>query len=502
VPGFPGQATAALVRGLVLLSLASATGGLTLGLLLPASAAPELDGVRARLRRWVTRSLLVLFVATGAELLVRTQAMSGASLAASVVAVPSVVAQTHLGQILAARLVALVVALLLAFEPSRAFRGFVLLVVVAAALSLSLSGHAADWGDATLSVAIDWAHAVAASVWVGGLIALALVAGRGAGWSRESLAAVVPRFSRLAGLCLAVVVVSGSYNAWAQLGGVSRLWETAYGRVLVAKLLIATVLVWLGAINRYTHLPRLAPSQAARGFGARAFRLSRLAILGPGHRTRSNPAESVLIAFVTREALVGLAVLACTAVLGEVTPGRHVQFERRPTTHVAPVSRSAGSGSRAGTVTPPRGDAAHGRAVFARLECGTCHATPDAQLSTPMPPGPDLAGLGARHPGEIVESIMNPNAQILDGPGYTDSHGQSTMPDYRDRLTVGELIDLVEYLRIFDTPPAAPAAPATPAPPAAPSAPASPPALPPAPAPSPAPATAQPEQPEQPAPTR
>jgi hypothetical protein len=45
---------------------------------------------------------------------------------------------------------------------------------------------------------------------------------------------------------------------------------------------------------------------------------------------------------------------------------------------------------------------------------------------------------------------MTPNAQILDGPGYSDERGLSIMPDYRDRLTVGELIDLVEYLRKLD----------------------------------------------------
>ena len=78
---------AALVRGLVLLSLASAIGGLVLGLLFPASAAPDLDVARARLRRWVATCLVILLVATWAELLVRTQAMSGASLGASVAAV-------------------------------------------------------------------------------------------------------------------------------------------------------------------------------------------------------------------------------------------------------------------------------------------------------------------------------------------------------------------------------------------------------------------------------
>jgi mono/diheme cytochrome c family protein len=188
--------------------------------------------------------------------------------------------------------------------------------------------------------------------------------------------------------------------------------------------------------------------------------MSRLALFGPSRGVPSVPAESQLVAYVTMEALVGLAVFACTAVLGEVTPGRHVQFERRPTTHVAPVARPGGGGPRSGTVTPPRGDAAHGRAVFGRLECATCHAIPDAQFSAPIRPGPDLAGIGGRHPGEIVESIMNPNAQILDGPGYTNEQGLSTMPDYRDRMTVGELIDLVEYLRGFEAP-AAPAAPAT-----------------------------------------
>jgi len=495
----PGQVITILVHGLVLLSLASAIGGLALGLLFPPTAAPDLDAARSRLRRWVMASLFVLLLATGAELLARTQAMSGASLAASVEAVPSVVLQTHLGQILAARLVALGVALLLAFESTRFFRAFVLGVAVAVALSVSLTGHAADWGDATLSVGVDWAHAVAASAWVGGLFALALVAGRRAApWSRESLAVVVPRFSRLAGLSLLAVVITGSYNAWAQLGGLSRLWETTYGLVLIAKLLIVAVLLWLGAVNRYAHLSRLAPSRAPRGPGARAFRLARLAAFGPRRFAPSAQAESRLIAYVTIEALVGLGVFVCTAVLGEVTPGRHVQFERRPTTHVAPVARSGGSGPRPGTVMPPRGDAAHGRAVFAKLECFTCHAIPDAQFSAPTHPGPDLAGIGARHPGEIIESIINPNAQILDGPGYADEHGRSTMPDYRDRLTVGELIDLVEYLRAFDTPPAPPAlvtppAPTAPAPPAAPALPA------PAPSPSaaPTPPAAEPSAPTQ-----
>jgi copper resistance protein D len=445
----PGEVIAGLVRELVMVSLASALGGLVLEFLFPGSDASDLDAARARLRRWITTCLVVLLLATCAELLVRTQAMSGAPWTTSLASVPSVMTGTHLGQILTARLAAVVVALLLSFEHGRAFRAVVLLAAVAIALSLSLTGHAADWGDVTLAVAVDWAHAVAASVWVGGLISLALVAGRReTTWSRKSLAIVASRFSRLAGLSLLAVVVTGGYNAWAQLGAFSRLWTTNYGRVLLVKLLLVAVLMWLGAINRYALLPRLAPEAAAHGIGARAFRLSRLAVFGPSRGAPAAQVQSQLIAYITVEALLGLAVFACTALLGELTPGRHARFERRPTSHVAPPSSTGGP--RSGTVTPPRGDAERGRTVFARLECGTCHAIPDPSVSPPTRPGPDLAGIGARHPGEIVESIMNPNAKILDGPGYTDDRGLSTMPDYSDRLTVGELSDLVEYLRGFE----------------------------------------------------
>ena len=87
--------------------------------------------------------------------------------------------------------------------------------------------------------------------------------------------------------------------------------------------------------------------------------------------------------------------------------------------------------------------------LFVRLRCFTCHAVPGERDPAPSRPGPDLTGVGRNHPGYLVESILNPNARILDGPGYTDDRGLSTMPEYREMLTVGELIDLVAYLRGF-----------------------------------------------------
>jgi hypothetical protein len=108
----------------------------------------------------------------------------------------------------------------------------------------------------------------------------------------------------------------------------------------------------------------------------------------------------------------------------------------------------------------PVGDPQAGRAVFVKLECYSCHEvagevwSDSAAPGTPRPPGaargagPPLTDMGAHHPAEyLAESILNPNAVIVTGPGYTGQDGLSIMPDYRDSLTVTELIDLVAYLR-------------------------------------------------------
>ena len=81
-----------------------------------------------------------------------------------------------------------------------------------------------------------------------------------------------------------------------------------------------------------------------------------------------------------------------------------------------------------------------------KFQCFTCHAVKDDGSRVPSQPGPSLAEVGHRHPGYLLESIVNPNAMILDGPGYTDSRGLSIIRN-RNKLMVGDLIDLVAYLK-------------------------------------------------------
>lgn len=105
---------------------------------------------------------------------------------------------------------------------------------------------------------------------------------------------------------------------------------------------------------------------------------------------------------------------------------------------------------RGWTFTLPPGDPKAGRAIFGKLECNKCHeAKPDfPRAGGAGDVGPELTGMGAHHPAEyFAQSILDPNAVIVAGPGFTGPDGRSIMPDYRDSLTVTELIDLVAYVR-------------------------------------------------------
>ncbi|GBD27082.1 hypothetical protein HRbin30_02426 [bacterium HR30] len=100
--------------------------------------------------------------------------------------------------------------------------------------------------------------------------------------------------------------------------------------------------------------------------------------------------------------------------------------------------------------THPAGDPAAGRTAFVELGCFKCHKVagenfPATQESGEFV-GPELTGMGEHHPpGYFAEAIVNPNAILVDGPGYLDERGASRMPNYPD-MTVEQLVNLVAYL--------------------------------------------------------
>jgi mono/diheme cytochrome c family protein len=109
------------------------------------------------------------------------------------------------------------------------------------------------------------------------------------------------------------------------------------------------------------------------------------------------------------------------------------------------------------TFTMPPGDPAKGKEVFAALECYSCHEVTGAGFPAKATDrsGPDLTRMGAHHPAEyFAESILDPDAVIIDAPGFYDEHGRSTMPSYSDSLTLEEWVNLVAYLKSLTGAPA------------------------------------------------
>jgi len=117
----------------------------------------------------------------------------------------------------------------------------------------TLAGHALDPGRPRIEVAVDLLHVTAASVWLGGLAALALALRGGDDRSR-----MLRRFSNLALVSVLVLATTGVIRAFSELDSVNQLWSTGYGRVLLVKSGLLTVLIAIGWLNRYRLVPRLA----------------------------------------------------------------------------------------------------------------------------------------------------------------------------------------------------------------------------------------------------
>lgn len=121
------------------------------------------------------------------------------------------------------------------------------------------SGHAGGATLAWVEVAAQWGHVAAVGVWIGGLAALLLGI---RGTADATKATAVRRFSRVAGVALLFVVVTGTIRAFDELDGIGDLVSTSYGRVLAVKLAALGGLVALGGLNRYRNVPH-----AAEGLG-------------------------------------------------------------------------------------------------------------------------------------------------------------------------------------------------------------------------------------------
>ncbi|WP_293863521.1 CopD family protein [uncultured Alsobacter sp.] len=139
------------------------------------------------------------------------------------------------------------------------------LATALAATGLAVTGHAATAEPAWLSRPALALHGATAMLWGGALIPLAVLAMR----ARQDLGAALLRFSVPALACVGLLTAAGGVLAALQLRTVSDLTDTAYGRVLLAKLATVAALLALAAWNRRSLTPRILSGDgtAARTLG-------------------------------------------------------------------------------------------------------------------------------------------------------------------------------------------------------------------------------------------
>jgi copper transport protein len=186
------------------------------------------------------------------------------------------VLDTRFGRVWLLRLILLLVAIpilrllvnrrpVVEYPLPRWWRPAAVVVAVGLLLTPGLSGHAGSGDYVPLAVVADVVHLGGVSLWLGGLVVLLAVVLRRK--HLEELRAVVPRFSQLALVAISVIVVSGAFQAWRQLGGLSDLRDTDYGKLLAAKLIAFGALIITAAfsreiVNRRFRSPRPAPAPA------------------------------------------------------------------------------------------------------------------------------------------------------------------------------------------------------------------------------------------------
>ena len=194
-------------------------------------------------------------------------------------------------------------------QPERRQRSTAALLALAGALGAAaacllvpgLAGHAGQTSPRGLSLAFDWFHLVAGSVWVGGLIGLVvLTATLPAARRVAALVFCVPRFSNVAFVSVLVLIGAGTGSAVQQMPTLASFWQTSYGKSLLVKIALLAAALLLAAVNLLRNVPRF------KAFGTRPE-------LGA-------PAASLLRRLVGGEALLVSGAVLAAAVLSSLPP--------------------------------------------------------------------------------------------------------------------------------------------------------------------------------------
>jgi copper transport protein len=154
-----------------------------------------------------------------------------------------------------------------------------LLGTMGVAATWAATGHASTGIQVPISVISDTLHLTAMAVWLGGLAVLTLLVLRDPEKPKQASAAV-KRFSTVALTCVLVMIGTGTYQAWRDVGSLHVLFDEAYGRLVLVKISGLLVLIGLGYYARLRIASGLAASALASTAAAPATETADIAARG------------------------------------------------------------------------------------------------------------------------------------------------------------------------------------------------------------------------------
>ena len=192
--------------------------------------------------------------------------MAGTSWRGALPLLGEVLTQTHSGHTWEWRLPVAVALPIAAWMPLGDRARTLTLVILCAALMAQgcMLSHAIDFG--LLAIAVRFTHMLAAGTWIGALFGYWVLA-RSAGASSRIQREAARVLSTLASWSVAILIASGIYLAYQGLGHrVNHLIYSLYGRVLLLKLTGFSLVLAVGAYNRFWLVPAIDQPSARRAF--------------------------------------------------------------------------------------------------------------------------------------------------------------------------------------------------------------------------------------------
>ncbi len=312
----------------------------------------RVEALESAVRHLLGVAIALLTLSSAGILVSRVLEMGGGNWSRLFVTIPVALRLTHYGHLWLCRLPALILLWYAWMRIGRHHRrGWPAWLMLGAAAVIAFtradSGHAADEGDFTIAVWIDLLHLLSGSAWVGALFGMTIVVfpklSRPDVASPARAAEIFQRLSVLSGYALSVILLTGVYTSWRELGEFSQLWNSGYGQVLAAKLVLVAAMIILGIGNRYVRLPRLLRSAgrpvprtlAALCFGASAPTAGQLP--ADGKQVLRSCAHAVLA-----ESLLGVGVLIAASILLHSMPAADMRNMLQSVSHLQAIQQTTG----------------------------------------------------------------------------------------------------------------------------------------------------------------